>query len=305
MTRAEIKRKFDEIVGFAEMEKFLDTPVKRYSSGMYVRLAFAVAAHLEPEILVVDEVLAVGDLEFQKKCLGKMDEVAGQGRTIVFVSHNMGVVTSLCPHVIWLDQGRVRAISASHEVIRKYVSEGMGPNTGVIQQYPEDPAKPFQLLSAGAVDDGGATCQSFSCDDPVTIECDCVIREAVPGLYGYMDISRPDGTSVLVSDSFDAQQNPLELLPVGRRCLRITIPARTLAPGDYFVLLNFTSHRSKTGFNVDSPGIVARFRLDDYSTRRGNSRDGFFSARLQWDFELVEQDIAPFGINTASRVGGS
>src|SRR5436305_1053055 len=100
MTRAEIRRKFDEIVGFAEVEKFLDTPVKRYSSGMYVRLAFAVAAHLEPEILVVDEVLAVGDAEFQKKCLGKMSEVAGGGRTVLFVSHNMSAIRSLTRRVM-------------------------------------------------------------------------------------------------------------------------------------------------------------------------------------------------------------
>ena len=106
MTSAEIKRKFDEIVAFAEVEKFLDTPVKRYSSGMYVRLAFAVAAHLEPEILVVDEVLAVGDVEFQKKCLGKMRAVAGHGRTILFVSHNMAAVGQLCERGIWLAGGR-------------------------------------------------------------------------------------------------------------------------------------------------------------------------------------------------------
>src|SRR5207302_1919584 len=107
MSRAEIRAKFDEIVAFAETEKFLDTPVKRYSSGMYVRLAFAVAAHLEPEILVIDEVLAVGDAEFQKKCLGKMGEVARGGRTVLFVSHNMVAVRNLCTTSIWLDHGRV------------------------------------------------------------------------------------------------------------------------------------------------------------------------------------------------------
>ncbi len=105
MTRAEIRRKFDEIVAFAEVEKFLDTPVKRYSSGMYVRLAFAVAAHLEPEILIVDEVLAVGDAEFQKKCLGKMDEVAGGGRTVLFVSHNMAAINKLCTRAVLLERG--------------------------------------------------------------------------------------------------------------------------------------------------------------------------------------------------------
>jgi lipopolysaccharide transport system ATP-binding protein len=120
MDRVDIKRKFDEIVAFAEVEKFLDTPVKRYSSGMYVRLAFAVAAHLEPEILIVDEVLAVGDAQFQKKCLGKMKDVSGEGRTVLFVSHSMPTITSLCEKVILLDAGRVIEYGRASEVISRY-----------------------------------------------------------------------------------------------------------------------------------------------------------------------------------------
>ncbi len=133
MSRAEIRRKFDEIVAFAEVEKFLDTPVKRYSTGMYVRLAFAVAAHLEPEILVVDEVLAVGDAEFQKKCLGKMDDVSRrEGRTVLFVSHNMGVVTSLCPNALWLDAGSIRERGSARAVIGEYLSRGTTDRDRVI-----------------------------------------------------------------------------------------------------------------------------------------------------------------------------
>ena len=124
MTRAEIKRKFDEIVAFAEVEKFLDTPVKRYSSGMYVRLAFAVAAHLEPEILVVDEVLAVGDAEFQKKCLGKMSEVASGGRTVLFVSHNMAAVTSLCSRAVLLVGGKLGRQGDVAETVGAYLGDG-------------------------------------------------------------------------------------------------------------------------------------------------------------------------------------
>jgi len=123
MTRAEIRRKFDEIVGFAEVEKFLDTPVKRYSSGMYVRLAFAVAAYLEPEIMVIDEVLAVGDAEFQKKCLGKMDEVSRrEGRTVLFVSHNMGVLASLCRTAVLLKNGRIAEAGPTDRTIQSYIS---------------------------------------------------------------------------------------------------------------------------------------------------------------------------------------
>jgi lipopolysaccharide transport system ATP-binding protein len=123
MSRAEIQRKFDEIVAFAEVEKFLDTPVKRYSSGMYVRLAFAVAAHLEPEILIVDEVLAVGDNAFQKKCLGKMGEVAREGRTVIFVSHSMEAVTTLCDKAVYLARGQVQTVGKSNEVVTTYLTE--------------------------------------------------------------------------------------------------------------------------------------------------------------------------------------
>src|SRR5438045_7452488 len=121
MTRTEIRKKFDEIVAFAEIEKFLDTPVKRYSSGMYVRLAFAVAAHLEPDILIVDEVLAVGDAEFQKKCLGKMDEVAhGQGRTVLFVSHNMQALRTLCTRAVLLERGQVLFAGTAGKAVNEY-----------------------------------------------------------------------------------------------------------------------------------------------------------------------------------------
>jgi lipopolysaccharide transport system ATP-binding protein len=120
MGKEEIKRKFDEIVAFAEVEKFLDTPVKRYSSGMYVRLAFAVAAHLEPEILIVDEVLAVGDVQFQKKCLGKMEDVGKEGRTVLFVSHNMAAVKTLCNSAILLNNGNLKSIGNSQKIINQY-----------------------------------------------------------------------------------------------------------------------------------------------------------------------------------------
>jgi lipopolysaccharide transport system ATP-binding protein len=124
MKKAEIDRKFDEIVSFSEVEKFVDTPVKRYSSGMYMRLAFAVAAHLEPQILIVDEVLAVGDLNFQKKCLGKMEEVAKQGRTVLFVSHNMAAIQSLCSHGIMLDAGRLTYSGSIDDVVERYLKAG-------------------------------------------------------------------------------------------------------------------------------------------------------------------------------------
>jgi lipopolysaccharide transport system ATP-binding protein len=139
MTRAEIRRKFDEIVAFAEVERFLDTPVKRYSSGMYVRLAFAVAAHLEPEILIIDEVLAVGDAEFQKKCLGKMQDVAGHGRTVLFVSHNMGAVSTLCTRGLLLAGGRLVYAGTAEAVVERYANAATEEyDVG----FPADPKKP-------------------------------------------------------------------------------------------------------------------------------------------------------------------
>ena len=124
MSRAEIRKKFDEIVAFAEVERFLDTPVKRYSSGMYVRLAFAVAAHLEPEILIVDEVLAVGDAQFQKKCLGKMQDVSKGGRTVLFVSHNMAMMKAFCESVVWLNQGKMLERGTPQDVINRFLQSG-------------------------------------------------------------------------------------------------------------------------------------------------------------------------------------
>ena len=138
MTKAEIARKFDEIVAFAGVEKFLDTPVKRYSSGMYVRLAFAVAAHLDPEILVIDEVLAVGDASFQRKCLDKMQSVSEQGRTVLFVSHNVSAITRLCPRAILLDAGRVLEDGPSHKVVTQYLGSGSG---AMAERLWPDPAK--------------------------------------------------------------------------------------------------------------------------------------------------------------------
>src|SRR6476659_6410908 len=135
MKRTEIQRKFDEIVAFSEIEKFLDTPVKHYSSGMYVRLAFAVAAHLEPEILLVDEVLAVGDARFQKKCLNKMEDVGHGGRTVIFVSHNMSAVTRICQRAILLEEGRVVASGESHDIVSAYLRGGAG-TTGV-REWPD------------------------------------------------------------------------------------------------------------------------------------------------------------------------
>jgi len=290
MTRTEIRRKFDEIVDFAGVKRFIDTPVKRYSSGMAVRLGFAVAAHLEPEILIIDEVLSVGDAAFQKKCLGKMNEVAGQGRTVLFVSHNMGAVRQLCPQAIWLHEGQVMEISDTASVIAKYMQLGQESTTANSRVFPEDPAKDAQLLRIELSDHEGQAACNFDCDHPITITLWIKMNRPLRGLYGYLELQRSDGTVVLMSDSYDSAPNPLDDLSVGLHEVTLTVPARTLGPGDYLIYLNFTS-RSAHKFNVDSPGVVGGFRLDDFTTLRGNKRPGFLSVLPSWN--VRSSQVAP------------
>jgi len=281
MSKVEIKKKFDEIVAFAEVEKFLDTPVKRYSSGMYVRLSFAVAAHLEPEILIVDEVLAVGDAQFQKKCLGKMDEARREGRTILFVSHNMGVISQLCSTCVWLDKGEIRDIGQTGSVVNSYMLSGISDLSGEMT-FPDDSGKIVQLKKISMLDREGNSAQKFDCDNPINIKFDIQVRRQLPGLYGYIGIFKPDGTQVLVSDSFDASTvNPLDSLPVGMNTFSVTVPPRTLGHGDYMIHFSMASP-SADNFLVDVPGIVCGFSLDDFASKRGNQRAGFFSILLPW-----------------------
>src|SRR5512138_3373878 len=172
MRRAEIERKFDEIVAFAEVEKFIDTPVKHYSSGMYLRLAFGVAAHLEPEILVIDEVLAVGDAAFQKKCLGKMGDVARAGRTVLFVSHNMGAIQQLCSRAILLNEGKIVVDDSTGAVVSKYLT--MGVTQHGERLWPDIHEAPgdnlARLRGVRVLDRDKKICTSFDVRDPVAIE---------------------------------------------------------------------------------------------------------------------------------------
>jgi len=292
MSKQEIKSKLDEIIDFSGVESFVDTPVKRYSSGMYVRLAFSVAAHLEPEILIIDEVLAVGDVEFQKKCLGKMGEVSRDGRTILFVSHNMPSVKKLCSRAILLNDGKISAQGDVAQLVEEYTQmftcnlEGAALDSPVMS-FSDDEAKAFQITEARLVTEGGYESMVFDCDHAVLVECSCKIRAAVPGLYGYATILSMDGDVVLQSDSFDTMPNVLDNLTPGLSRLVVRIPPRSLSPGSYQVYFNFAS-ADFPNIPVDSPGIVAQFRLDDNSTKRGNRRLGYFSTGLAW--ELTEED---------------
>jgi lipopolysaccharide transport system ATP-binding protein len=211
MSRKEIKRKFDEIVSFAEVEKYLDTPVKRYSSGMYVRLAFAVAAHLEPEILLVDEVLAVGDVQFQKKCLGKMGAVAREGRTVLFVSHNMMAMRNLCQRVILLDSGSVAMDSGTNDVVSCYLDEktieGAIVSSSELEKRMEgyirrkDPI--IRLREIALIDKSGLVRQTFYSDEDILVSMVFECFKNVQNLHIAIYIVNEDGSLILGTSNLD------------------------------------------------------------------------------------------------------
>jgi lipopolysaccharide transport system ATP-binding protein len=205
MSRKEIDRRFDEIVAFAEVEKFLDTPVKRYSSGMYVRLAFAVAAHLEPEILVVDEVLAVGDAAFQRKCLNKMEDVGRGGRTILFVSHNMAAVTRLCRRSVLLADGSIEEDGPSDEVAATYLNTGFGG--GAVRRWDARSPRPgneiVSLVSVAATDGAGRAKASFDIRNPIYLEVEYQVHRGGHVLVPNFHVFTEEGTYAFVIHDLD------------------------------------------------------------------------------------------------------
>ncbi len=223
MTKAEIKKQFDAIIDFSGVERYIDTPVKRYSSGMYVRLAFAVAAHLDPEILIVDEVLAVGDAEFQKKCLGKMKDVSGQGRTVLFVSHNMLAVKSLCTTGIWLNNGTVQSIGKIDSVIDTYLSmtNQLVKSNALINKE----NKGFTLHSIVISNNG--------VDGNFNIENDLVIEIEVSSNTNFMAININLFFNTIEGNMIFATCSPTEEFKTGKTTYQCTIPANTLNDNVY------------------------------------------------------------------------
>ena len=287
MTKTEIDRKLDEIVDFSGCEKYIDTPVKRYSSGMTVRLGFAVAAFLEPEILVVDEVLAVGDAEFQKKAIGKMQDVSrGEGRTVLFVSHNMASVRQLCHTGILMNQGSIAMMGPMGDVIDTYVAQSVGDvdNIGAVWHKDVLEDKPVQLIHAEVQNADGKPSCSLSCDEDVYIELTCKLNEPVPGLYVALEIERGAGM-FFVAYSNDIHENGLDVLPLGLSKVRCHIPKRILREGGYAVDLKLASRfKAHNGTNaIDKALKCLRFELNDFATIRGNKRQGFFSTILDWE----------------------
>ncbi len=246
MTRKEVARKFDEIVAFAEVEKFLDTPVKYYSSGMYMRLAFAVAAHLEPEILLVDEVLAVGDAAFQARCLGKMGEVTRGGRTVLFVSHNMQAVAGLCGSALLLRDGRVAKAGPVAEVVADYLAAGGG--SPAARWAGRDGDDDLALLAAELL--GGAGDGAFRTDEPVRVCVAFRVGRPVVGLVCAVEVFNRSGARLVYTACDDAKPPPPPEVPPGTYAWQLTIPANTFAAGVYRVEIDLGIHgvrRATTG----------------------------------------------------------
>jgi lipopolysaccharide transport system ATP-binding protein len=240
MTRGEITRKFDEIVAFADIERFLDTPVKRYSSGMYVRLAFAVAAHLEPEILIVDEVLAVGDAEFQKKCLGKIDEVSRHdGRTVIFVSHNMSAVNSLCSKSLFLDKGQVREIGDTKSIVTKYLTHMQAGNEGqkILVDGKGKRQRPIYLTSVSILDHEHNVSSKLEVAQPFHVCLNYATSQKVSGVEWVLRIDTYDGIAVFSSTHPLLSSDDCVARGPQVRTYYVKIPAMFLMPGSYFVTI--------------------------------------------------------------------
>ena len=291
MKRAEIASKFDEIVQFAEVEQFIDTPVKRYSSGMYLRLAFAVAAHLEPEILVVDEVLAVGDAEFQRKCLGKMSDVAQQGRTVLFVSHNMSAVLRLTQETLVIDKGRLVMRAPTTEAVDFYLSQGFSQEG--VREWREDEipasAEPFRPLAVRVCNPAGAISDTVRSREPITLEIAYRLNAPVQGLRVGIYLMSTRGEYILTSfDTDDPEKfERYATRAPGEYVSRCVLPADFLNEGRYVIGVNASSFRVRRyfqdeqalTFNVDAAGAPG--------THWPELRLGPVRPRLDWDIKVV------------------
>jgi lipopolysaccharide transport system ATP-binding protein len=243
MKKAEIDKKFDEIVAFAEVEKFIDTPVKRYSSGMYMRLAFAVAAHLDTEILVVDEVLAVGDVGFQKKCLGKMENVSREGRTILFVSHNMGALSNLCTTGLWIHNGQSMLKGEVTSVVDAYIKSltDQGSSTKARRSGNWKGIPAANIRNESLLDSSGRECTTFSMGESIVLEFDVEFYQSVSFITFTLEVSRTEmGMRILHLQNEDTGC-VFEQIPKGEHRFRVEIPNCLLYPTNYEIHLGLWS----------------------------------------------------------------
>ncbi|MBT0653020.1 polysaccharide ABC transporter ATP-binding protein [Geomobilimonas luticola] len=271
MSRAEIKTKFDEIVAFAEVERFLDTPVKRYSSGMYVRLAFSVAAHLEPEILIVDEVLAVGDLQFQKKCLGKMQQVGNEGRTVLFVSHNMGTIRALCNKGLYLIEGNIHKTGSIEEVISAYTLHHAS-NKGIVTFGQQNTDFVARILSIGVISAGYTNyADTLPFQAPFTVEVIIESNNELEAVVG-IGISNSIGEIITTLHSVEIGEEPtIEKLKnlkfkKGINKFYLNINSNILRPGTYIIGCTIFSRSLWQAFD-DKPNCIT-FEVTNHNENR-------------------------------------
>ena len=292
MSRAEVRRKFDEIVAFAEVEKFLDTPVKRYSSGMYVRLAFAVAAHLEPEILIVDEVLAVGDAEFQKKCLGKMHIAsAAEGRTVLFVSHNMTAVANLCSRALWMRSGRIGMIGEVKTVTDHYLASTAGKDKAHNQVWTDINSAPgneqIRVQRIEIVSDGKHVNSAIEMGSPFQIVVDYWNLTGKSEIILNLYLFSADGTPVF--ESLTTEQHECSSHRRLKGLFRSTcfIPAHLLNEGNFIIQINFLDERLYKLFDFTE---AATLSVRD-TNRREISTYGRFAGhvhpKLNWRTDVI------------------
>jgi lipopolysaccharide transport system ATP-binding protein len=288
MTRVEIKHKFDEIVAFAEIEKFLDTPVKRYSSGMYVRLAFAVAAHLEPEILVVDEVLAVGDAEFQKKCLGKMGDVANAGRTVLFVSHNMAAVQSLCKTALKLESGHIVQTGDSKSVVSAYLASSGKIASAMVWCDESAPGnEEIRLKSISASIEGRNESGVYQSRENIYVEMRFTANKSHSALCVGFDLLSPHGETILRSYQTDMPPENWPKVRQGENVWRCVIPGGLLNGGVYNICPRIGLHNLNWIVHLDS---VVQFEviLDHgvspfWNVLDSRNRPGIIAPILKWE----------------------
>lgn len=286
MTRAEVSRKFEEIVDFSGVGKHIDTPVKWYSSGMYVRLAFAVAAHLEPEILVVDEVLAVGDAEFQKRCLGRMSEVANEGRTVLFVSHNMQAVRRLCRTGMLLEKGKLTAQGDAESVIRGYLASVGRADQGR-QVWTDEHMLGDELCQVRGITicaEDGVPAATFFSSRPITVTLEFDLARLDPSFTAGFDLATIDGVVVFRSYLTDQADDAGMRLRPGRNAIRCTIPAGLLNSGRYLVNLRIGLHWIK--WIVYSDDVIQFDVIADHGESlflNDQARPGVVAPILQWD----------------------
>ena len=286
MKKREIDTKFDEILAFSELEQFVDTPVKRYSSGMYVRLAFAVAAHLEPEILLIDEVLAVGDAEFQKKCLGKMESVGREGRTVLFVSHQMGAITQLCNRTILFSHGQINKDGKTAEVMAHYLEKSFVQNKDGFRASDNNSSKNMYIVRIQTLNADGITTFNFFHDEPIIISVQCRINRWMDKTALGFYVSDQKGRKVFTSN------NPLwGRIDSQRRWIdsSVKIPANFLASGRYsFTFVISIPYVELVDIVSDAVAIVITDAGSEHSSGANRGYDhGCVFANCEWNLHEI------------------